>query len=173
MTQAAVFWLTGLPSAGKSTIGRHLGEKLNFLGHRVVLLDGDILRGGLCQDLGYSEKDRNENIRRAGEIAKLFFEHGSTVICTFISPLRAQREKVRGLFPKGRFFEIFIRCGIETCIQRDPKGLYKKALDGTLPEFTGISSPYEEPLRPEIVVDTEKKGIMDAVKSIIAMINGK
>jgi len=114
------------------------------------------MRHGLCSDLGFSEKDRQENIRRAGEVARLFFEAGHIVICSFISPYIKDRAFVRSLFPEKRFFEIHVRCSLETCIKRDPHGLYKRAIEGEIAEFTGISSPYEEPPAPEIVVETDR-----------------
>lgn len=153
--RAAVLWLTGYSGSGKSTIARFLEKRLFAAGCRTMLLDGDHIRHGLCGDLGFSEKDRQENIRRAGEAAKLFFETGDIVICTFISPFIRDRQFVRSLFPEKRFFEIHVRCDLETCIRRDPHGLYKKALAGEIAEFTGIDSPYEEPPDPEIVVETD------------------
>ncbi|OPY79975.1 MAG: Bifunctional enzyme CysN/CysC [Syntrophorhabdus sp. PtaU1.Bin058] len=153
--RAAVLWLTGYSGSGKSTIARLLEKRLFAAGCRTMLLDGDHIRHGLCGDLGFSERDRQENIRRAGEAAKLFFETGDIVICTFISPFIRDRQFVRGLFPEKRFFEIHVRCDLETCIRRDPHGLYSKALAGEIAEFTGIDSPYEEPPDPEIVVETD------------------
>lgn len=154
--QGAVLWFTGYSGSGKSTIARLLESRLFNAGCQTMLLDGDHLRHGLCSDLGFSEKDRNENIRRAGEIAKLFFESGHIVLCTFISPFRAAREFVRSLFPEGSFFEVYIQCNIETCKKRDSHGLYQKALQGGIAEFTGVSSPYEAPGNPEISVSTDR-----------------
>jgi len=154
--RAAVLWLTGYSGAGKSTIARFMETRLFNAGCATMLLDGDNLRHGLCGDLGFSEKDRRENIRRAGEVAKLFFETGHIVICAFISPFDRDRQFVRSLFPRGGFLEIFVKCGLATCISRDPHGLYKKALAGEIAEFTGINSPYEEPRTPEIIVDTDR-----------------
>ena len=155
--RAAVLWFTGYSGSGKSAIGKLLESKLFEAGCRTMLLDGDHVRHGLCGDLGFSEHDRQENIRRAGEVARLFFEAGHIVICTFISPFIRDRNFVRSLFPEGSFFEIHVMCGLETCIQRDPHGLYQKALAGEIAEFTGISSPYEAPPAPEIVVDTDQQ----------------
>jgi len=169
----AVIWLTGLPSAGKSTIGRKLESALFALGCQTALLDGDNLRHGLCKDLGFSDKDRTENIRRVGEVARLFFDHGAIVICTFISPSRDQRNQARNLVPAGHFFEIFVRCSLKTCMQRDPKGHYKKAIEGKIPEFTGISAPYEEPLNPEFVADTEKQKADEIAQAIIYKLRDK
>jgi bifunctional enzyme CysN/CysC len=153
--KAAVFWLTGYSGAGKSTIAKSLEKRLFGAGCGTMLLDGDHMRHGLCGDLGFSEQDRQENIRRAGEVARLFFETGHIVICAFISPFIRDRRFVRSLFPEKSFFEVHVKCGLETCIKRDPHGLYKKALAGEIAEFTGISSPYEEPPAPEIVVETD------------------
>ncbi len=118
-------------------------------------------------DLGFSGEERSENIRRVGEVARAFSEQGSLVICTFISPLRSQREQVRALIPEGKFFEVFIHCSLKTCVKRDPKGLYQKAIDGKIPEFTGISSPYEEPLSPELIIDSEHRSVEENLKKII------
>jgi bifunctional enzyme CysN/CysC len=153
--RAAVLWLTGYSGAGKTTIARLLEKRLFDAGCGTMLLDGDNLRHGLCGDLGFSEQDRQENIRRAGEVARLFFEAGHIVICAFISPFIRDRRFVRSLFPEKGFIEVHVKCALETCIQRDPHGLYKKALAGEIADFTGISSPYEEPQAPEIVVETD------------------
>lgn len=153
--RSAVLWFTGYSGSGKSTIGKLLESRLYEAGCQTILLDGDQLRHGLCGDLGFSEADRRENIRRAGEVARLFFEAGYIVICTFISPFEKDRRLVRSLFPEESFFEIYVKCSLETCVQRDPQGLYKKAFSGAIVEFTGVSSPYETPLAPEIVVETE------------------
>ncbi len=160
--RSAVLWFTGFSGSGKSTVAGLLEQRLFDAGCRTMLLDGDHLRHGLCGDLGFSEKDRQENIRRAGETAKLFFEAGHIVLCTFISPFARDRRFVRSLFPEKSFFEVHVKCGIETCISRDPHGLYKKALAGDIPGFTGISSPYEEPTVPEIVVDTDFQSVEES-----------
>lgn len=165
--KAAVIWFTGLSGSGKSTLAKNFERALFNLGCHTALLDGDNLRHGLCKDLGFSNKDRSENIRRIGEVAKVFYEHGSIVLCTFISPSRNQRDQARSLLPERRFFEVFVKCSLKTCIHRDPKGLYKKAIDGKIPEFTGISAPYEEPLSPEIISDTEHQPVEDNVKEIL------
>ena len=137
------------------------------MGYHTALLDGDNLRHGLCKDLGFSDSDRDENIRRVGEVARVFSEHGTIVICTFISPLRSQRELVRSKVQSGRFFEVFVHCSLQACIQRDPKGLYKRAIDGEIPEFTGIAAPYEEPINPEITLDTEHDSVEENLKVIL------
>ncbi|MEI6153421.1 MAG: sulfate adenylyltransferase subunit CysN [Deltaproteobacteria bacterium] len=168
--QAAVLWFTGYSGSGKSTIAKLLEHRLFSAGCRTMLLDGDHLRHGLCGDLGFSGKDRNENIRRAGEVARLFFEAGHIVICTFISPFIRDRHFVRSLFPETRFLEIHVKCSLETCIKRNPHGLYRKAMAGEIAEFTGISSPYEEPQSPEIVVDTDLQGVEEIVDLLLGWI---
>jgi bifunctional enzyme CysN/CysC len=164
---AAVVWFTGYSGAGKSTIARALEKRLFALGVQTMLLDGDNIRHGLCSDLAFSDEDRTENIRRAGEVAKLFFENGAVAICTFISPFASQRGFARSLIPQGRFFEIYVRCDLEVCKRRDPKGLYKKALASEIPDFTGVSSRYEEPLSPEMVVDTDLQSTEPIVDGIM------
>ncbi|MBD3343626.1 MAG: sulfate adenylyltransferase subunit CysN [Chitinivibrionales bacterium] len=165
--KAAVLWLTGYSGAGKSTVAKALEKKLFDTGCQTMLLDGDNIRHGLCGDLGFSEKDRNENIRRVSEVAKLFYENGRIVLCTFISPLKTQRNFARSIIPEGRFFEIFVRCDLSVCKRRDPKGLYKKADRGEIKDFTGVSSPYEEPGNPEITVETDLRSVDEIVEEII------
>jgi len=152
--RAAIVWLTGLPSAGKSTLARAVEKVLFDEGHRTMLLDGDQLRHGLCADLGFSAADRTENIRRVGEVARLFFEQGSLVLCAFVSPRRLDRDAVRALVPDRRFIEVYVRADVETCRSRDPKGLYARAAAGRIDQFTGVSAPYEEPPQPDLIVDT-------------------
>jgi bifunctional enzyme CysN/CysC len=168
--RAAVLWFTGLSGSGKSTVARALEEALFAAGAHTMLLDGDQLRHGLCGDLGFGAADRGENIRRAGEVARLFFEQGSIVLCTFVSPFRADRDRVRGLFPEGRFFEVHVDCGLETCRRRDPKGLYARADRGEIAEFTGISSPYEAPVRPEVTLHTDREAPADAVGRLLSLL---
>ena len=165
--KGAVLWFTGYSGSGKSTIAQNLENILFDSGIQTMLLDGDNMRQGLCGDLGFSDSDRSENIRRAGEVAKLFFESGHIVICTFISPFEKDRSFVRSLIPRGRFFETFIKCDIETCKERDPNGLYKKAISGEIKEFTGISSPYEAPQHPDILVETDQISVSDCTALII------
>jgi bifunctional enzyme CysN/CysC len=153
--KAAVLWFTGLSGSGKSTIAKKLEQTLFQLGAHTMFLDGDNLRHGLNGDLGFSSADRQENIRRAGEAAKLAFAHGHVVLACFISPFTADRRFARGLVPDGRFIEIYVKCDLEVVKRRDTKGLYAKALAGELDNFTGISSPYEEPTNAEIVVETD------------------
>ncbi|KUG23940.1 sulfate adenylyltransferase subunit 1 [hydrocarbon metagenome] len=164
--KAVVLWFTGLSGSGKSTIAANLEKKLFGMNCRTVLLDGDNIRHGLCSDLGFSPEDRKENIRRAGEVAKLFFEHGNIVLCTFISPFRKDREFVRNLFPVDRFIEIHVSCDIDECRKRDPHGLYKKALSGLIKDFTGLSSPYEMPDEPELTIDTKNSTVEECVNTL-------
>src|SRR5207342_171459 len=150
----AVLWFTGLSGAGKSTIANLVEKKLAALGRHTFLLDGDNVRHGLNKDLGFTEPDRIENIRRVGEVAKLMTDAGLVVLTAFISPFRAERELVRAMLPEGEFVEIFVDTPLETAEARDVKGLYRKARAGELKNFTGIDSPYEAPENPEIWVDT-------------------
>lgn len=153
--QAAVLWFTGLSGSGKSTVAKALEQRLFALGVRTFFLDGDNVRHGLNGDLGFSAADRTENIRRVAEVARLAYEHGSVVLCSFISPYAADRQTARSLLPEGRFWEVFVKCDVDVCKRRDPKGLYARALRGEIPNFTGVSAPYEEPQQPEIVVETD------------------
>jgi len=164
---AAVLWFTGLSGSGKSTVARQLEKRLFDLGCHTFYLDGDNVRHGLNGDLGFSDKDRKENIRRVAEVARLAFEHGNLTLCTFISPFRADREFARGLLPAERFIEVYVKCDLEVVKRRDPKGLYAKALRGEIKEFTGISSPYEEPVNPEIIVETDVQSVEEIVNLII------
>ncbi len=165
--KAAVIWLTGLSGAGKSTLARALKQRLFERFCQVMTLDGDQLRTGLCADLGFSAADRSENIRRAGEVARLFFNQGNLVICSFISPFREDRARLRKQLPEGGFIEVHVNCALEVCQQRDPKGLYQRALNGEIPDFTGIDSPYEAPEQPEVVVDTAARSVTDCAESIL------
>lgn len=152
--RAAVIWLTGMSAAGKTTIAREVERRLFEQKCRTMLLDGDQLRHGLCGDLGFSPEDRTENIRRAGEVARLFFEQGSLVLCAFVSPYRDDRDRVRALFPEGRFIEVLVEASTDIRRARDPKGLYARADGGKIAQFTGLSAPYEEPSAPELVLNT-------------------
>lgn len=149
-----VVWFTGLSGSGKSTLAHALEERLFRRGCRTMVLDGDNVRHGLCGDLGFTDDDRRENLRRIGEVAKLYLEAGVLVLTAFISPFEEDRRRVRGLLPHGDFLEIYCDTSLEICEQRDVKGLYQKARQGLIPHFTGISSPYEVPTRPELVVST-------------------
>ncbi len=150
-------WMTGLSGSGKSTLASALEKQLFEKGLKTYLLDGDLIRAGLNKDLGFSKEDRKENIRRIGEVCKLMTDAGLIVITAFISPFRADRDLVRSMFTASDFAEIFINASLEVCETRDVKGLYNKARKGLIPEFTGISSPYEEPLNPELTLNTDKE----------------
>jgi len=169
---AAVLWLTGLSGAGKTTLGRALELALNDLGCQTMLLDGDDLRQGLCRGLGFSAEDRSENLRRAGEVARLFFEAGHIVICTFISPMAKDRAMARDLIPEGRFFEVHVDCPIEVCIARDPNGLYGSAIKGEIRDFTGVSANYEPPAHPELVAHTNRDTTGQSVATLVAALRG-
>lgn len=163
-----VLWMTGLSGSGKSTIANALEYKLvNSYHAHTYLLDGDNIRSGLNAGLGFSEEDRKENIRRVGEVAKLMYNAGLIVITAFISPFQSDRDAVRSLLKPEAFWEVFVSCPIEICLQRDPKGLYKKAMNGGISEFTGITSPYEPPASPELIVETDQYSIDACVEQII------
>ena len=165
--RAAVLWFTGLSGSGKSTVARRLERRLFEQGCQTTYIDGDNVRHGLNGDLGFSPADRKENIRRVAEVARLAFDHGTLTLCTFISPYSADREFARSLLPEDRFIEVYVKCDLEVVKRRDPKGLYAKALSGEIPEFTGISSPYEEPGNPEIQVETDVQSVDDIVDMIL------
>lgn len=165
-----VMWFTGLSASGKSTLAIALEKELFERGHQVMVLDGDNVRHGLCSDLGFSAADRRENLRRIGEAAKLFLESGTIVLAAFVSPYRADREQVRSMMPHGDFVEVYCQCDIDVCAQRDPKGLYARAMAGEIQNFTGISAPYEEPLRPEISVSSGTDSVADNVAKLIAQL---
>lgn len=150
--KGAVIWFTGLSASGKSTIAHHLEKRLHEMGASTYVFDGDNVRHGLCSDLGFTEENRRENIRRIGEMVKLFVDAGILAITAFISPYRADRENVRRLVEPGRFFEIFVNCPLDVCAERDPKGIYRKARQGAIAHFTGVSAPYEPPEDPDLVI---------------------
>jgi adenylylsulfate kinase len=154
--ESACIWFTGLSGSGKSTLANELELRLNKLGIHTYLLDGDNIRHGLNKNLDFSEEGRKENIRRIGEVAKLFVDAGIIVLTAFISPFKADRDTVRELIPEGKFIEVFVDCDLETCEKRDPKGLYKKARNNEIKDFTGISSPYEIPENPELIIDNDE-----------------
>lgn len=160
-------WFTGLSGAGKSTLANHLEVALHQKGLKTYLLDGDNLRTGLNQDLGFSQKDREENIRRVGEVAKLMMDAGLIIIAAFISPLQKEREILKNRIGKENFFEIHVDCPLEVCEKRDPKGIYKKVRAGLIQNFTGIDSPYEVPVNPELTVNTEKESIATSLKKVL------
>ena len=165
--RGAILWFTGYSGAGKSTLAHAVEENLYQCGCRTFVLDGDNVRHGLCGDLGFTAEDRVENIRRVGEVAKLFMEAGVIVLTAFISPFRAERERVRALVEHGEFIEIYCDSPIEICETRDVKGLYKKARAGLIKEFTGISSPYEAPENPELIVDTGTNALDNCVQQVL------
>ena len=166
--RGAITWFTGLSGAGKSTLAHAVEEALHQRGCHTFVLDGDNVRHGLCGDLGFSAKDREENIRRVGEMAKLFMEAGVIVLTAFISPYRADRARVRGMVEHGDFMEIYCDTAIEVCESRDVKGLYQKARAGKITDFTGISSPYEIPENPELTVDTGAAKLEACVEQVLS-----
>ncbi len=165
-----ILWFTGLSGAGKSTVAGALENKLAEKGYHTYLLDGDNVRHGLCSDLGFSEQDRRENIRRIGELAKLMADAGLIVLSAFISPHRAERQLVREMVPEGEFLEVYVNTSLEVCEQRDPKGLYKKARAGEIRNFTGIDSDYEAPINPEIDLLAGEKAIYELVEDCIQIL---
>ena len=165
--KGGVIWLTGLPSSGKSTLGHEVERLLFERGCNSYVLDGDNIRHRLNKNLGFSPEDRKENIRRIGEVANLFADAGVIVLTAFISPYREDRDQARALNEQGRFFEVCCKCSVEECERRDPKGLWKRARKGEIEEFTGVSAPYEEPLAPEIAVETDKHSLEECAKQII------
>ncbi|MEC3619387.1 adenylyl-sulfate kinase [Bacillus subtilis] len=165
--KSCVLWFTGLSGSGKSVLANAVDEKLYRKGIQSYVLDGDNIRHGLNKDLGFQTGDRIENIRRIGEVAKLFVDSGQMILTAFISPFREDRNMVRALFPKGEFFEIYVKCPLHVCEQRDPKGLYKKARNGEIKHFTGIDSPYEAPLSPDFIIESDQTSISDGADLII------
>lgn len=157
-----VVWFTGLSGSGKSTLANEAEKLLNEKGYLTYVLDGDNIRGGLNKDLAFSEEDRKENIRRIGEVAKLMVDAGVIVLTAFISPFREDRDSVRRMLEKDEFIEVYLKCPIEKCEERDVKGLYKKARNGEIKDFTGIDSPYEEPVDPEVVIETGTNSLKDS-----------
>lgn len=166
-------WFTGLSGSGKSTIANALESRLNAMGKHTYLLDGDNIRHGLNKDLGFSDEDRAENIRRIGEVCRLFIDAGLIVISAFISPFRSDRQIVRELMEETELIEVFIDTSLQICEERDPKGLYKKARKGEIPSFTGISSPYEAPVSPEIHIPTVENSIEQSVDTIITYMQNR
>lgn len=166
--KGCILWFTGLSACGKSTIANAVDRKLHDAGVHTFVLDGDNIRMGLNKNLGFSAEDRAENIRRIGEVAKLFADAGVITATAFISPYLADRDKVRALMGQGGFIEVYVNASLETCEARDPKGLYKKARAGEIKSFTGISDPYEAPVNPELVLDSNSKGIDELSNEVIA-----
>ncbi|MEM8514814.1 adenylylsulfate kinase [Massilia sp. MP_M2] len=168
--RGVVVWFTGLSGSGKSTLAHAVEEKLHMLGCHTFVLDGDNVRHGLCADLGFSQTDRTENIRRVGETSKLFVEAGTIILTAFISPFRNDRDRIKKLLDVNDFMEIYCQCPVSTCEERDVKGLYKLAREGHIAEFTGISSPYEEPLDPKLVINTESTSLERSVEMVVELL---
>lgn len=171
--KSALVWITGLPASGKSTIAHELEYQLIHRKIRAFVLDGDNIRHGINKDLGFSAADRRENLRRVGEIAKLFVEAGILTIAAFASPYKADRLMIRELFNEDEFIEVYLSCDLSVCESRDPKGHYKKARTGEIKNFTGVSDPYEPPDNPDIILDTEKISADEAVHRIIYYLKEK
>jgi adenylylsulfate kinase len=165
--KSCVIWFTGLSAAGKSTLANSLTTKLHMLGVKSYVLDGDNIRHGLNKNLGFSPEDRKENIRRIGEVAKLFVDAGVIAMTAFISPYTEDRNNARKLLKEDEFIEVFVKCSLLECEKRDPKGIYKKARSGEIKEFTGISAPYEDPENPEIVLETDKTSLEECIETIL------
>ncbi|UCG21627.1 MAG: adenylyl-sulfate kinase [Deltaproteobacteria bacterium] len=168
--KGAVIWFTGLSASGKSTIAHLVEKELHCRGLNTYVLDGDNIRHGLGSDLNFSSEDRAENIRRIGEVVKLFVDAGIIVLTAFISPYRRDRQRVRSLLEKGQFLEIYVECPSEVCADRDKKGIYEKAKAGIIKEFTGISAPYERPTRPDLKIQSHRERPTEASKRVIALI---
>jgi adenylylsulfate kinase len=171
--KSAVLWFTGLSGSGKSTLAHAVEEQLHQNGLNTFVLDGDNMRHGLCNDLGFSNTDRKENIRRISETAKLLLEAGVITLTAFISPFKAERATARNLMPHGDFIEIHCFCPLTVCEQRDVKGLYKKARLGEIKDFTGISSPYEEPDNPDLKLDTSQLTLEESVQKVISLLRAR
>ena len=168
--KGVVLWFTGLPSSGKSTLAHEVERLLFDRGCNCYVLDGDNVRHRLNSDLGFSPDDRKENIRRIGEVANLFADAGVIVLAAFISPYIEDREQARSLNDSGRFFEVYCKCTLSVCEQRDPKGLYRRAREGVIRDFTGVSAPYEEPPAPEIVVETHTYGLEECARQVLGFL---
>lgn len=168
--KSLLLWFTGLSGSGKSTLAHALEDRLYNMGCSTYVLDGDNVRHGLCGDLGFSDEDRKENIRRIANVAKLFTDAGIIVLTAFISPFREDRQQARNLMQHGDFLEVYCNSSIETCEKRDVKGLYKKARNGDIPHFTGISSPYETPVKPEIEIKTDQISLEESVDILIELL---
>ena len=171
--KGVTIWLTGLSGSGKSTIAVELEHALIENRHQAYILDGDNIRHGLNKNLGFSPEDRTENIRRIGEVAKLFTDAGIITITAFISPYREDRDAVRKLLNNGEFIEVYVKCPLDVCEERDTKGLYKKARAGEVKDFTGISAPYEEPLNPELTIDSSKLTVEESTRTVLNYLEEK
>ena len=168
--KGAVVWFTGLSASGKSTIALHLERLLYQNGCSTYVFDGDNVRYGLCSDLGFSPQDRAENIRRIGEMVRLFVDAGIIALTAFISPYRQDRERIRQLVGNDRFFEVYVNCPIETCAERDPKGIYAKAAAGLIKDFTGITAPYEAPESPSLIISSDRSSALHGAERIIEIL---
>jgi adenylylsulfate kinase len=171
--RGATLWFTGLSGSGKSTVAHRVEQLLLERGRHAYVLDGDNVRHGLNANLGFSPEDREENIRRVGEVAKLFTDAGVLTVCAFISPYRVDRDRVRALMPEGDFVEVYVTAPLEVCEARDPKGLYAKARAGEIRDFTGVSAPYEEPLAPEIRVDTHEQDVDACARAVVEWLEAR
>ncbi len=171
--KAFLLWFTGLSGSGKSTIAGALEQELFRRGVHTYLLDGDNVRHGLCKGLGFTTEDRQENLRRVGEAAKLMVDAGLVVLAAFVSPYRADREAIRALFPEGEFVEVFVDTPLSECEQRDPKGLYKKARAGEIKHFTGIDDPYEAPVQPEVHIHNYGRSVEEVVAEVLAQLQAR
>ena len=168
--KSVVLWFTGLSGSGKSTLAHAVEEELHQIGCRTIVLDGDNMRHGLCKDLDFSDESRKENIRRIGEVAKLFIESGVITLTAFISPFKEERDKVRKLLANQDLIEIYVKCPIGVCEARDVKGMYKKAKANEIKNFTGISSPYEAPESPDLIVDTDQETLDESVDKVLGVL---
>ena len=168
--KSVVLWFTGLSGSGKSTLAHAVEEELHQIGCRTIVLDGDNIRHGLCSDLDFGDESRKENIRRIGEVAKLFIESGVITITAFISPFKEERDKVRKLLANQDLIEIYVKCPISVCEARDVKGMYKKAKANEIKNFTGISSPYEAPESPDLIVDTDQETLDESVDKVLGVL---
>lgn len=171
--RALAVWFTGLPSSGKSTIAHAVEKELYRLGVKTFTLDGDNIRHGLCSDLGFSPEDRAENLRRIAEVVKLFLDAGLVVLCALVSPYEKERQKIKIMIGEENFLLIYCKCPVEVCEKRDPKGLYKKAKNGEIKNYTGISAPYEEPENPDLILSTDIFTIEESVKKVMELIKSK
>jgi adenylylsulfate kinase len=164
-------WFTGLPCSGKTTVADRVADLLKSRGYPVERLDGDVVRRDLTKDLGFSKQDREENLRRITELAKQLTENGKIVLATFVSPYRDRRDKTRAAIPA--FFEVYARCPVDVCIKRDVKGMYRQALAGKLKGFTGVDDPYEEPLHPDLILDTDQETVEESTHKVLAFLQQK
>lgn len=171
--KSMMLWFTGLSCSGKSTIAHAVEERLHSLGRLTYVFDGDNVRHGLCSDLSFSPEGRAENLRRISEMVKLFLDAGIICLTAFISPLRADRERCRALIDCGRFFEVYVKCPLEVCESRDVKGYYKMAREGKIRNYTGVSAPYEEPLAPDLILETDKNSLDECVGKVVDFIRQK